>query len=68
MTILQYFLSFVFFLLFIGLILSPLILIMALTFDWNRGKRIEEAMEYAPDPAYPVTRFCTSEEMRKGGW
>jgi hypothetical protein len=43
-------------------------LIVFALYDDSREERIEEALKYEPDPAHPVTRFCTAEEMRKRDW
>ena len=34
----------------------------------SREERIEEAMQYDPDPVHGVARFATPDELRKRGW
>lgn len=50
------------------IVLLVLLFALAAWIQGSRAERVEEAIKYEPDPAYPITRFCTAEEMRKRGW
>jgi hypothetical protein len=51
-----------------GLIGIPVFVIVVLTGDWGRTERIEEAMQYDPNPIHGQGRFASPDDLRKAGW